>query len=120
MSHNLACFSIVHWEQWAMRYGRLMVMGLLAACASEGSEGPSASDGRSEALRGLIDEVIASDPSVPGVILAVEADDGFSFVGAAGAFELDGKALRTSDLFRAASITKTFTAAAVLVLAEQG
>ncbi|MFF4417856.1 serine hydrolase domain-containing protein [Streptosporangium sp. NPDC001559] len=61
----------------------------------------------------------AAKPPVPGVILDVRGP-GVAYTGAAGAFRLGGRDLRPTDAFRAASVTKTFTAATVLKLAEQG
>ncbi|MEV8632078.1 serine hydrolase domain-containing protein [Streptosporangium sp. NPDC051023] len=57
-------------------------------------------------------------PPVPGVILDVRGP-GVTFTGAGGKFQLGGRDMRPSDAFRAASVTKTFTAATVLKLAEQ-
>lgn len=70
--------------------------------------------------RGL-DALVRREPKVPGAILAVSAPD-LEFLGAAGAFSLEAeaRALRPDDLFRVASVTKTFVAAAVLRLVERG
>ncbi|WP_157545597.1 serine hydrolase domain-containing protein [Microtetraspora fusca] len=78
------------------------------------AEGRDASNAQ---LRCLLDGVVV--PPVPGAILAVTWP-GRSFHGAAGVYELGGRALRTSDAFRTASVTKTMTAAVALRLAERG
>ncbi|MEU6415356.1 serine hydrolase domain-containing protein [Microbispora sp. NPDC046933] len=74
-------------------------------------------DATNAQLRCLLDGVVA--PPVPGAILTVTGP-GRSFDGAAGVYELGGRALRTSDAFRTASVTKTMTAAVALRLAERG
>ncbi|MFI6600655.1 serine hydrolase domain-containing protein [Nonomuraea sp. NPDC050536] len=61
----------------------------------------------------------AAKPPVPGVILDVHGP-GADYTGAAGKFAVGGRDLRPSDAFRAASVSKTFTAVTVLKLAEQG
>jgi len=115
-------------QRWVGRvlscWGTFALLGasLAYGCGSDSAAGDDAPDSAAleSELQLLIDDIVASDPSVPGVILTVEAA-GFSFAGASGSFEQQGgRELKQSDLFRAASITKTFTAAAVLVLAEQG
>ncbi|WP_084265759.1 serine hydrolase domain-containing protein [Actinomadura macra] len=68
-------------------------------------------------LRCLLDGVVA--PPVPGAILTVTGP-GRSFNGAAGVYVLGGRALRTADAFRTASVTKTMTATVALRLAERG
>ncbi len=75
--------------------------------------------GRAENLEALIEGIVKDDLSVPGVILTVVAD-GATFSGSAGRFEFGGAPLKETDLFRAASITKTFTSAAMMVLVEDG
>ena len=57
-----------------------------------------------------------------GVSLGVHsaADDAWSFQGAAGQAWVDGPAMSADDTFEIASITKTFTAVAILRLVEQG
>ncbi|MFI6817669.1 serine hydrolase domain-containing protein [Nonomuraea sp. NPDC050328] len=61
----------------------------------------------------------AAKPPVPGVILQVRGPRG-DYTGATGKFALNGRDLRPTDAFRAASVSKTFTAVAVLKLAERG
>ncbi|GGT09708.1 serine hydrolase [Planobispora rosea] len=56
---------------------------------------------------------------IPGIVLDVRGP-GTRFTGATGRFALLGRELRAGDAFRTASVTKPFTAAAVLRLAEQG
>lgn len=72
---------------------------------------------RAAALQELIDGMVEDDPTVPGILLAVESDD-FTFVGASGRFKHEGRALRPNDLFRIASVTKTYVSAALFKLAE--
>ena len=72
-------------------------------------------------LHGVIEDAIASVPSIPGMMLRVESRRlGLSWEGAAGlADRSTQRPLAGSDALRVASVTKTFTAAAVLRLVEQ-
>ncbi len=59
--------------------------------------------------------------SLPGVSVAILWDDGRSWVGASGAADVAGDRPVTSDsAFALASISKTFTAAVVLELVDEG
>ncbi|SEK71410.1 D-alanyl-D-alanine carboxypeptidase [Nonomuraea pusilla] len=93
--------------------------GGLAAPAHARTAGVAAAgrDTMNAQLRCVLDGVVT--PPVPGAILSVTGP-GRSFEGAAGVYELGGRALRTSDAFRTASVTKTMTAAVALRLAERG
>lgn len=94
-----------------------LVFPCLISCTAQVVE--VTSDDRATTLQALLDDEI-SNSSIPGALLSVEAGD-FTWSGAAGRFGPSGeRALAPSDLFRAASVTKTFTAAAVLVLVERG
>ena len=55
----------------------------------------------------------AASPELRGMVTLVRTDDGFAWTGAEGDATVDAS-------FRIASVTKTFTAASVLRLAEQG
>jgi D-alanyl-D-alanine carboxypeptidase len=68
-------------------------------------------DARATALQKLIDDDTANHDTIQGQMLAVHTPS-FAWSGAAGN-------VRPTDVFRAASITKTFVAAATLVLVEQ-
>lgn len=76
-------------------------------------------DSRAAALDAALARVVAADRSIPGALLTVRAP-GFTYTGAAGRARHRGRALAPTDLFRAASVTKTFVAAAALVLVERG
>lgn len=73
-------------------------------------------------LQTLIDNEIAANPAIPGQLLSVIAPDvGLDADFAAGVVDFEsGIALEPGARFRIASVTKTFTAAAVLRLVEQG
>lgn len=88
-----------------------------ATAARSATNATDATDATDEQLRCLLDGVVK--PPVPGAILTVTGP-GRAFDGAAGVYELGGRALRSSDAFRAASVTKTMTAAVALRLAERG
>src|SRR5690554_4687590 len=72
------------------------------------------------ALQAVLDDAVAA--GAPGAILAVEAPPlGISFLGSSGLFaKTSRRALRPTDPFRAASVTKAVTAAAAVQLAAQG
>jgi D-alanyl-D-alanine carboxypeptidase len=69
-----------------------------------------------------LDRILAEQhrlsPSAPGIAARVDAP-GIRWTGAVGSRERDGGPLRVDDTFRIASVTKTFTAAAVLKLVDQ-
>ncbi len=71
-------------------------------------------------MQAILDAFIRDNPIVPGVILHVESGEG-AWSGAAGIADVAaGTQIRPEMTFRIASNTKTFTAAAVLRLDEQG
>jgi D-alanyl-D-alanine carboxypeptidase len=74
------------------------------------------------AFQAILDEVVAADETIPGVIMHVEAPRlGISWGGAAGVIDFEsGRPLTAANPVRIASNTKTYTAAAILRLMEQG
>ncbi|MFB9205519.1 serine hydrolase domain-containing protein [Nonomuraea spiralis] len=102
----------------AVLAGVVLSGGLAAPALARTARVPAAGQDTTNAqLRCLLDGVVT--PPVPGAILTVTGP-GRRFDGAAGVYELDGRALRASDAFRTASVTKTMTAAVALRLAERG
>ena len=92
--------------------------GLLASTTTEPV--PTTAATPDSAFQALLDAEVASTPSIPGEVLVVRAP-GVDFAGASGYFDRQrGVPLEPGDGFRIASITKTFTAAAVLRLVEDG
>ncbi len=89
---------------------------LLGACA-----GPKAPD-LAQTLQALVDSTVAATPSIPGLILRVEAPSlGLDWQGAAGVFDrATGEKLLPDHTMRIASNTKTYVATAVLRLVEDG
>lgn len=75
-----------------------------------------------EALQRTLTDTVAAAPHFPGMLLHVDAPRyGLSWSGAAGlADRATGRPLAPDDETRIASVTKTFTAATVLHLVEQG
>jgi CubicO group peptidase (beta-lactamase class C family) len=62
-----------------------------------------------------------TESNVPGATNAVVTEDGFTWKGASGVSNLEKQTLTESDdLFKIASITKTYTAATVLKVVESG
>jgi D-alanyl-D-alanine carboxypeptidase len=74
----------------------------------------------SRRLQAAIDSFVASRPAVPGVVVTVRAPRrGIDWSGSAGlANREDNQPMTAAHAFRTASVTKLFTAAAVLRLAE--
>jgi D-alanyl-D-alanine carboxypeptidase len=72
-------------------------------------------------LQQELDSYVAMNSEVPGVVVSIAGRDGeVRWTGASGQFDsATGEDLRSDDSFRAASVTKTFTAATVLRLAEK-
>jgi D-alanyl-D-alanine carboxypeptidase len=81
-----------------------------------------AAPGLTAALEALVNEAVSHTPSIPGLLLHVEAPhQGLDVSVAAGLDDrATGAALSPDAGFRIASNTKTFTAAAILRLVEQG
>jgi D-alanyl-D-alanine carboxypeptidase len=73
-------------------------------------------------LQQELDSYVAMNSEVPGVVVSIAGRDGaVRWTGASGQFDTaTGENLRSDDSFRAASVTKTFTAATVLRLVEKG
>lgn len=72
-------------------------------------------------MQKILDEALAADPSIPGIIAAVDAPRaGLSWSGAAGIVARDDETpLTPAHAFRIASITKVYVAATALRLAEE-
>jgi len=94
---------------------RTLVAAVVALCVSGTTAAGAAVPTRS-GFQCVVDTAV--QPPVPGAILDVTGPRGH-FDGASGRFAPGGRELRPSDTFRTASLTKTFTAAVVLRLAEQ-
>ncbi len=72
------------------------------------------------ALQRALDDAVANRPE-PGAVVGVSREAGCSWHGAAGQANIaDATAVVPSDRFRIGSVTKTFTAAVVLQLTEEG
>ena len=68
------------------------------------------------------DRVLAcyNDENAPGTVIRIEQNNELIYSGAIGLANLDSKRkLDKNDVFQIGSVTKTFTAAAILTLAEQ-
>jgi D-alanyl-D-alanine carboxypeptidase len=84
-----------------------------------GQQAIAAAEQRDEFQRALA-TALGEQPVSPGIVAAVDGP-GLHWRGAVGVHDrASGSALRASDGYRIASITKTFTAAAILRLAERG
>jgi D-alanyl-D-alanine carboxypeptidase len=98
----------------------LLAMTAAACSTDDDSPVPSPSAPPDSAFQDVLDAEVAATPSVPGEVLFVRAP-GVDFAGASGYFDRERRVpLEPDDGFRIASNTKTFTAAAVLRLVEDG
>jgi D-alanyl-D-alanine carboxypeptidase len=95
--------------------GYLGVLALTFACP------PAAAATSSQpGLQGVLDTALGRQPVSPGIAAAVDRP-GMRWRGAAGVLDrASGSRLLASDGYRIASITKTFTSAVILRLAESG
>jgi len=99
------------------RLALLAAIVSLPACAKP----PSPTAELSADLAALLDSTVRSTAELPGAMLRVEAPSlGFSWTKAAGLAQRGGDSLRADQTFRVASMTKTYVAAAILRLVEQG
>jgi D-alanyl-D-alanine carboxypeptidase len=73
-----------------------------------------------QALDQYLQTFLSEAPETPGVLAYIETASGERWSGVAGAAEPGGDPLWPDATFRLASNTKTFTAAAILRLAEEG
>lgn len=80
---------------------------------------PAGAERADAQLQRALAEFVAERPLVPGAALSVTAP-GIAYTGAAGRRSLLGRPPDAATPFRTASVTKTFTAAGVLRLAETG
>jgi D-alanyl-D-alanine carboxypeptidase len=96
------------------------VVAVLAACGGEDTK--QVSNELDAQLQQILDSAVASPETVfPGTALYLSQPEVGTWSGAAGEGNIDSAApMRPEDTFRAGSIVKTFVAAAVLQLAEEG
>lgn len=94
---------------------------MLAMLAVAGPVNAKSDPSIEAALQGVIDRATAGDPSIPGVQIAVYSPRlHLDWSGASGHVALGGgERLLPDQPFRLASVTKAFTAAVILRLAEQ-
>lgn len=96
------------------RIGAVLLALELAGCTISDTTGPGYSD-----FQSVIDDY-AAGYNIPGV-LALVAQPESIWVGASGQSDrFTGRFMRPTDKFRAASLTKTFTATIVLQMTEEG
>ena len=114
-SRNLAARA----ARWSARHRKTAVAFVAGAFAIGFLPASAVAKPRDE-LQRVLATALGEQPVSPGIAAAVDGP-GLHWRGAAGVLDrASGSALRASDRYRIASITKTFTAAAVLRLAERG
>jgi len=94
---------------------------LLVGCGQPEETAPPTPDLTAK-FQAILDDVVAADATIPGVIMHVEAPRlGISWSGASGVTDFaSGRPLTPDQPVRIASNTKTYTAAAILRLMELG
>ena len=98
----------------SFRIAALLALALPAGC------GPAAESPLAGAITALVEEALRSHPA-PGVSVAVQQDGEVVFAGGFGYADLEHRVPATADtVYRIGSVTKQFTAAAALLLAEEG
>jgi D-alanyl-D-alanine carboxypeptidase len=99
---------------------------LLMACVDEPPSGDGDDTAGSAlvldgaALQAALDQAAQRNDGWGGVTLRVDIGGGVAFEGAAGAVRRDGPLMATDVAYEIASVTKSFTAALVLTLVEEG
>src|SRR5690348_7860103 len=112
---RLACLPTRSRPAIALSMAVIVLAALLPTQAA-----PAHAAGRAARLNHLLHRFARAHPSFPGVALAVRAPR-LRWAGAAGvADRATRRPLRANAGLRIASVTKTFTAAAILRLAENG
>jgi CubicO group peptidase (beta-lactamase class C family) len=107
---------------WPQRLasGRSWLAALITVLALAGGANAAGTSPASARLAAATDAFAAAHPAYPGVALAVVSPR-LNWTGSAGHAALGARAALDPEAgFRIASVTKTFTAAAVLRLAEEG
>jgi len=106
----------------AARATRLLLLMSVVICCARLACAQAAAGNAAEELRKLLAAEVAAHPSLPGELLHVTAPRHKLDVSlAAGVFDRQSqRPLDPHHLFRVASVTKTFTAAAILRLYEDG
>jgi D-alanyl-D-alanine carboxypeptidase len=94
-----------------------LVATLLAACAQV--ESP-ATDTAAQTLQADLEAFQATHAGIPGIAVAIVTSDGELISAATGEADPEGRPMTSDTPVRMASITKTFVAAAILRLAEEG
>ncbi len=95
---------------------------LLTVSCKESGASQKADASPAETFQNVLNEVVAQNKDVPGIMLHVEAPGlNISWNGAAGVSDVEtGTPIQANQPFRVASVTKTFVATAILRLWEEG
>ncbi len=100
--------------------GLAVLVGCTPAEEAAPPAAPGFGEGTEDALQRAL-ETTASSIDAPGAVGLVSAEDGRVWIGATGFASVGaGTSTRPDDLFRIGSITKTWVAAGVLQLVEEG
>jgi D-alanyl-D-alanine carboxypeptidase len=111
---------VIATERWVPRHVTRWVMAVAAAFAGSTVAGQPLPDAAVATQAQAILDQAAQHPDTPGMELLIARGDRVIFHAARGSAEIElGVPLHTGQVYRIASITKIFTAAEVLKLAEQ-
>jgi D-alanyl-D-alanine carboxypeptidase len=103
-----------------MRRTSVLLLWAVAACGGDGDDAPAAPPTLEDELQRTLEESVYVE-NAPGGTLAVVTPELGTWIGATGYADLGaGLAMAPSDRFGIGSITKTFTSAVLLQLAEEG
>jgi CubicO group peptidase (beta-lactamase class C family) len=106
-----------------MQIVRSCVMAVAFCTAVSSSLAPAQASETSDPAAGDLDSIVQSaySPDAPGAAIIVVLKGKILYRGARGLANIElGVPLRPESVFRIGSVTKQFTAAAILLLAEQG
>jgi len=101
----------------------LLLIPLLVGCPTAGSPEPSDDDDSAPVLdlQDLLDDAVADSAGFGGGVLRVSRGDELLWEGASGDAVRDPTTpMEVTDTFEIASVSKTFTAALTLLLADEG
>lgn len=106
------------------RLPALLTPALLAACGSPPADSPAGDARVAGELAGQIEELAEnalSDHPAPGISIGVQKGGEVVFAGGFGYADLENEVPATADtVYRIGSVTKQFTAAAAMLLVEEG
>ena len=103
-----------------LRLALWLLAALASACAAPPADRSDTADPRAAAIGELAEEALRNHPA-PGISIAVQQDGEVVFSGGFGYADLENNVPATAEtVYRIGSVTKQFTAAAAMLLVEEG